>query len=133
MDSEKQFTNMFGDFIKTKLIELIEHYFDDHVEAQPATLNKKQIVKMTGVSVATLDANFFSRADVLAAERPYGSKRLWRYPEVRELWINYLDERYYNQFGVLPPKIQKSKAQWTVIYKDRAVKNSELVLKERTA
>lgn len=131
MDSDKQFAGMFGEFIKTKLSELVQKYFHDEVKVEPFTVNKETVVKMTGVSQSTLDHEFFPRADVLAIERPKGTRRLWRYPEVKELWYQYLDEKYLCQFGVEPPVIGKKKGNWTIYYLGTIVKDRRIVaLKE---
>lgn len=128
MDSDEQFAGMFGQFIKTKLIELIEHYFDKW-KIDPFTINKKMLVKLTGVSQSTLDHEFLPRADVLAVERPKGRKRLWRYPEIKELWYQYLDEQYLAQYGVEPPKtVEKNKGAWTIYYMGTIVKDRRLVV-----
>lgn len=128
MDSDKQFAGMFGDFIKAKLIELVEHYFDKW-QIDPFTVNKKMLIKLTGVSESTLNHDFFPRTEVLAVERSKGRKRLWRYPEVRELWYQYLDEQYLMQYGVKPPKtIEESKGKWTIYYMGAIVKDRRIVV-----
>jgi hypothetical protein len=132
MDSDEQFVGMFGKFIKTKLSELIQKYFHDEVKVEPFTVNKETIVKMTGVSQSMLDHEFFPRTEVLAVERPKGRKRLWRYPEIKELWYQYLDEQYLAQYGVEPPKtVEKNKGAWTIYYMGTIVKDRRIVaLKE---
>lgn len=85
------------DYLKSKVDEAMN--FDD----MRITVNKKQLVEMTGVSVSTLEQKFFPRSEVLAIEHDCGKKRLWCYPEVKQAWLDFLEEQYIRKNHQLPP------------------------------
>lgn len=62
------------------------------------TVNIKQLSEMTGTSPSTLEKQFVPLGYVAKLERRAGApgkrgKRVWLFPEVRDAWRRYLDER----------------------------------------
>lgn len=60
------------------------------------SVNIKQLATMTGSSVSTLETTFVPLSYVQELQRKVGEKggkRVWIYPEIRDAWLRYLDER----------------------------------------
>ncbi|MFC6275641.1 hypothetical protein ACFQET_08970 [Levilactobacillus tangyuanensis] len=62
------------------------------------SVNLSQLADMTGVSTSNLEQNFVPLGYVAKLERRAGApgkrgKRVWLFPEVRDAWRRYLDER----------------------------------------
>ena len=78
-------------------------------------MNIQELVKATGTSKSTIE-KFTSRSDVKLIEEWNGNKRLYRYPEVRQLWDKYLREKYVDHYKGYPRYIRaKEKGDWNLI------------------
>lgn len=79
--------------------EYIESQVDDLLDESgqlQISVNIKQLATMTGSSVSTLETTFIPLAYVKRLQRKVGekgTKRVWVYPEIRDAWRRYLDER----------------------------------------
>lgn len=105
--------------------DLIQQRVRQEIEAQAPTLvaqelntkyrwtmSKQDLVKATGVSASTIE-KFVSRFDVKLIEEWSGHKRLYRYPEIKDLWDNYLKEQYLYHYKNYPKYIKaKEKGKW---------------------
>lgn len=55
-----------------------------------ATININDLVEVTGISKTSLEENFVCTEPVKKIEERFGTKRLWPYPEIKKLWLEYL-------------------------------------------
>ncbi|RRG08662.1 MAG: hypothetical protein DUD32_09235 [Lactobacillus sp.] len=75
----------------------------------------QELVRATGTSKSTIE-KFTSRFDVKRIEERCGNKRLYRYPEIRQLWDKYLHEKYVEYYKDYPRYIRaKEKGDWSLI------------------
>lgn len=75
----------------------------------------QELVRATGTSKSTIE-KFTSRSDVKLIEEWNGNKRLYRYPEVRQLWNEYLHEKYVDHYKDYPRYLKaKEKGDWNLI------------------
>lgn len=61
-------------------------------EALKLSVSLNDLVEMTGVSKSTLEKAFIPRQETKSIEYRVGSKRLWLYPEVKDVWRTFLKE-----------------------------------------
>lgn len=54
------------------------------------SISLNELVRITGVSKSLLEKSFVPRPETKAVEYRVGKKRLWLYPEVREVWREFL-------------------------------------------
>lgn len=81
--------------IPSHLIEEITRAaISDKLEQEQLRLSVSlnDLVKMTGVSKSTLEKVFVPRQETKSIEYRVGSKRLWLYPEVKDVWRTFLKE-----------------------------------------
>lgn len=56
-----------------------------------ATIDINKLVQISCHSVSYLEQNFINTAEAKALECSPTSKRLWKYPEIRECWLEFCD------------------------------------------
>lgn len=54
------------------------------------TVSLNELISMTGVSKSTLEKVFIPLTEAKAIEYRVGTKRVWLYPEVKSVWIEFL-------------------------------------------
>lgn len=54
------------------------------------SISLNELVRTTGMSKSNLEKVFVPRPETKAVEYRVGKKRLWLYPEVREVWREFL-------------------------------------------
>lgn len=77
--------HMLQELVRAEVIERIKN------EQLAMSISLNDLVKLSGVSKSTLEKSFVPRPETKAVEYRVGTKRLWLYPEVREVWREFLD------------------------------------------
>lgn len=54
-----------------------------------ATIDINKLVQIASHSVSYLEQNFINTPEAKALECSPSAKRLWRYPEIRECWLDF--------------------------------------------
>ncbi|MES5415526.1 hypothetical protein ABVF54_14205 [Enterococcus mundtii] len=76
-------------------VEYAKNCIEDQVEKlMPkeilfATIDIKKLVQLTSHSVAYLEKNFINTAEAKELECSPTTKRLWKYPEIRDCWLEF--------------------------------------------
>lgn len=75
---------MLQELIQIEVAERIKN------EQLVMSISLNELVRITGVSKSLLEKSFVPRPETKAVEYRVGTKRLWLYPEIREVWREFL-------------------------------------------
>ena len=76
--------HMLQELVRAEVIERIKN------EQLVMSISLNELVRTTGMSKSNLEKVFVPRPETKAVEYRVGTKRLWLYPEVREVWREFL-------------------------------------------
>lgn len=69
-----------------------------------ATIDINKLVQITSHSVTYLEKHFINTPDVQALECSPTTKRLWKYPEIRDCWLEFCVQNNIKQKPKEEPK-----------------------------
>lgn len=75
---------MLQELIRIEVAERIKN------EQLVMSISLNELVRTTGMSKSNLEKHFVPRPETKAVEYRVGKKRLWLYPEIREVWREFL-------------------------------------------